>query len=129
MATTDPQRLVPGSPSAVAGLARRYQAEAQQCAEVGEQWARLDLAGWSGEAADAFGTARHRHTTRLHAAGDALQTAAAALDRHAEVLGWAQRQASEAVALAGTPLQPPDPPTPPRVKTSPGPVSRRGRPS
>lgn len=102
--TSDPLRLVPGSPTTLLELAERWRRDGQLCADAGSGLTRLDTGEWAGPAAAAFAEVTVQQTTRLHATEDALGVAAGALERYVEVLGWAQREAAEAVAIAGAPL-------------------------
>lgn len=98
--TTDPVALVPGSVSALADLLWQLRDYADALVTAGDGLARIDTeAGWSGEAADGFREAYHAQPRRWREAGDSFVEAAAAVDRYASTLSWAQARAVEAIEL------------------------------
>lgn len=97
--TTDPRTLIPGDPGTVRGeiaLCNRY---AAGLGRAGEALRTLDTADWRGEAAEAFHEAFDGHPVDWLKASDAFRDAADSLTGYVEVLEWAQRQATEAIAL------------------------------
>lgn len=98
--TTDPVALVPGSVSALADLLWQLRQYGDALVTAGDGLARIDTdAGWSGDAAEGFREAYHAQPRRWREAGDSFVEAAAAVDRYASTLSWAQARAVEAIEL------------------------------
>jgi len=97
--TTDPAALIPGNPAAIYENARVLSARANSAAEAAEALKRIDTGAWRGPASDRFHDDHQTEVPRWFDAGDSLDSAAQALTRYADTLSWAQRQATEAIAL------------------------------
>ncbi|MFL6126115.1 putative T7SS-secreted protein, partial [Actinophytocola sp.] len=102
-AVDDPEALVPGNPASVWEMAGSLGGIGVALEEIGAGFRGIDDGGWQGVAADAFRACFERQPSRFMRAADAFGDAALALDSYASALGWAQRQAVEAVALAREP--------------------------
>ncbi|WP_149204596.1 putative T7SS-secreted protein [Actinotalea subterranea] len=68
--------------------------------EAAESLRRLDLGGWTGAAADAFGETLGLVRRALLQSADDSAAAAAHLERHGHVVAWALRELGEAAAAA-----------------------------
>jgi uncharacterized protein YukE len=90
--------LVPGDPEKIWLLADSYNQIANICEEVGYGFRTIDDNSWYGRAADAFHARFEQQPKRFLAMADSYGQAAIALDTYANVLSWAQRQASEVLA-------------------------------
>ena len=96
--TSDPIVLIPGSVAALAEVMWQLQEYADALDTAGDGLARIDTdAGWRGEAADAFAEAYRPQPARWREAGDSFANAAAAIDRYASTLLWAQARAADAI--------------------------------
>ncbi|GLY67957.1 putative T7SS-secreted protein [Amycolatopsis taiwanensis] len=97
--TQDPQQLVPGKPEAIEENARVLHARADRANWAGDGLQEIDTGAWQGPGAQAFHDKFSYEPGKWFAAGDALESAASALDDYASTLRWAQAQAVEAIAL------------------------------
>ncbi|MFG2622915.1 putative T7SS-secreted protein [Streptomyces sp. NPDC048507] len=97
--TDQADELVHGSPSAIRTTAAHMKDFQAAFDQVGQGMKALDSGHWKGAAADAFRAKfAVQPTGWLHAA-DACRTAGGALERYAETVDWAQRQAGQAILL------------------------------
>ncbi|MFG2233757.1 putative T7SS-secreted protein [Streptomyces sp. NPDC048723] len=91
--------LVHGKSSALRESAKHL-ADFQAAFErVGQGMKALDSDQWKGQAADAFRAKFAMHPTDWLRASDACESACAALNRYAETVEWAQKQAQTAIDL------------------------------
>jgi len=90
--------VVAGDPSAVRAAAARLSAVAAKLDGTGRALRRLDADGWYGAAGDAYREATSGEPRRWSAAAEGFADAAAALNRHADVLADAQARARDAAA-------------------------------
>lgn len=97
--TQDPRELVPGQPEQMTEAAAMLAGNATQMGEIGEGLRQVRIPGWSGTASDAFWETFAAEPVRWQIGHDAMNAAADALTRHAEVLRWAQTRAQEAIDL------------------------------
>ena len=96
--TQDPAVLVLGRPGAVTATSRAWRAYGDALHQAGDGLRRLDTAeGWRGPAGDAFRATFRGQVGDWLTAGDAFHEAAAALDRYAATLSWAQGRAGDAI--------------------------------
>ena len=98
-ATSDPRALIPGAPEAIEENVIAIRGRGQSMIRAGEGLQRIDTGAWGGEAADAFRDKFSYEPPKWLTAGDSFDTASVALVDYAETLRWAQRQATEAIAL------------------------------
>jgi len=97
--TSDPGRLVPGDPAALAAVVRSFRARANALAKAGVGLSVIDTAdGWSGTAGDAFRAKFQGQPGSWLRAGDAFLDAADAVESYAEALTGARGEATRAVA-------------------------------
>lgn len=96
--TEQPGELIHGSQSEILATAKQLQRFQAAFERVGHGMRGLDSAHWKGRAADAFRDNFAPHSTKWLRAADACDHAAQALDRYADTVHWAQRQAREAIA-------------------------------
>ncbi|MGI5133193.1 putative T7SS-secreted protein [Pseudonocardia sp. CA-107938] len=102
--TAQPGQLIPADAAPLRELVHDLRVDAATLTEGastltehapgGDRWA-----GWAGDGADAARMAAHDQAGRFNAAATSAGLAAAALDRHADLIDWAHRQAREAAAL------------------------------
>lgn len=98
--TSDPVALVPGDIHAVRGRVDAWRSKGRELIAVGEALGSLTADGvWSGPAADAFEAKVAEWAPGWDTAANAYLTAAAALDRYAAELDYAQGQAAAAIDL------------------------------
>lgn len=97
--TRDPRELVPGQPEQITEAAATLAGNATQMGEIGDGLRQVRTPGWSGTASDAFWDRFTAEPVRWQVGHDAMNAAADALTRHAEVLRWAQTRAQEAIDL------------------------------
>jgi uncharacterized protein YukE len=97
--TRDPRELVPGEPAGVDRYAGTLGKDATGLDEAGEAIANLSPDGWTGPASERFHEWQVREAEKWRVAADATRQAAEALDAHGAVLGSAQAQAADAIAL------------------------------
>jgi Bacterial EndoU nuclease len=84
---------LPGDPATIRHTAWTMTIYGDLLHDAGAGLARIDTTeGWSGPAADAFRTAYQGQPTAWLRAGDCFHDAAAALNRYADTLVWAQAQ-------------------------------------
>lgn len=98
-ATSDPRAMIPGNPEAIEENVIAIRGRGQSMIRSGEGLQRIDTGAWGGEAADAFRDKFSYEPPKWLTAGDSFDTASVALADYAETLRWAQRQATEAIAL------------------------------
>jgi hypothetical protein len=94
--SADPQVLVPGDPGALRSAAANWRALAERFERTGRGMAGVDTGVWQGPAREGFESARQGAVPHWYRAGDTLQESAAALERHADAVEWAQGEAVEA---------------------------------
>jgi uncharacterized protein YukE len=102
--------LVPGDPEKIWLLADSYGRMARRCEESGHGFRALDSGGWRGKASEAFHARSEQQPRRLLSMADSYSHTAVALDTYAAVLAWAQRQATELIALGDKEEPQPGPP-------------------
>lgn len=98
-ATSDPRALIPGSPEAIEQNVIVIRGRGESMIHAGEGLKRIDTGAWGGQAADAFRDKFSYEPPKWLTAGDSFDAASIALAGYAETLRWAQRQATEAIAL------------------------------
>ncbi|WP_330838307.1 EndoU domain-containing protein [Actinophytocola sp.] len=108
-----PKELIPGNPERIWEMADSLTTMGAAFEDIGRGFLNIDDGGWRGTAADAFHGHFARQPRRFLSAADAFGTAAVALDDYASALNWAQRQATEAIAMARQATSPAIPPQPP----------------
>lgn len=97
--TSDPTALIPGDPASVYQTEAEVRSYGDLMYTAGEGLQRIDTTdGWSGAAADAFRKVYSGQPRKWVVAGDAFHAAANALKDYANVLAWAQGQASVAIS-------------------------------
>ena len=98
--STDPLKLVPGSPSGLRADADDLAARGRAIVEVQNEIAsRTEMPSWRGQAYDGWITRRDDLSAAHAAVAEVLSSAAWALRAHADVLAWAQVRAGVAVRL------------------------------
>ncbi|MDI3390734.1 RHS repeat-associated core domain-containing protein [Streptomyces sp. B-S-A8] len=97
--TDDPKQLVHGDPEAIRESAAHLKDFHDAFERVGTGMRGLDSSSWRGEAAEAFRDKFTMHPKKWMHAADSCGQAAEALNRFAETVTWAQRQAEDAIAL------------------------------
>ncbi|MEU9303070.1 putative T7SS-secreted protein [Streptomyces sp. NPDC048269] len=97
--TEQANELVHGSPSAIRESAKHFTDFHAAFDRVGQGMKALDSGHWKGQAADAFREKFAMHPTDWLHAADACEAAGGVLERYAEVVEWAQKQAQQAVDL------------------------------
>ncbi|WP_376775132.1 putative T7SS-secreted protein [Saccharopolyspora phatthalungensis] len=96
---TDPKSLVQGNADAVRTTAAAMRDYGDALHEAGEGLKRIDIEGWSGQAAEQFRSAFDGEPIKWLEAGDCFQYAGGALEQYSESLTWAQGRAAEAIRL------------------------------
>ncbi|WP_405921831.1 putative T7SS-secreted protein [Streptomyces sp. NBC_00122] len=91
--------LVHGSPSAIRESAKHFTDFHAAFDRVGQGMKALDSGHWKGQAADAFREKFAMHPTDWLHAADACEAAGVVLERYAETVEWAQKQAQQAIDL------------------------------
>ncbi|MGW0899892.1 putative T7SS-secreted protein [Streptomyces goshikiensis] len=91
--------VVHGKPSAIRESAKHMTDFRAAFDRVGQGMKALDSRHWRGAAADAFREKFAMHPADWFHASDACETAGGALNRYADTVEWAQRQAQEAIEL------------------------------
>jgi hypothetical protein len=95
--TRDPAVLVPGSVHAVTTDSTHLASTAEVLAEAARGVGQIDTSSWKGEASDRARETLNALRDRMTGAASALVRASAALSGYADVLLWAQAQASAAI--------------------------------
>ncbi|MGW5331287.1 putative T7SS-secreted protein [Streptomyces bauhiniae] len=91
--------LVHGRPEKIRESAKHLKDFHAAFGKVGSGLKKIDSAGWKGEGGDAFREKFGVHPTKWAQAAEACGSAAGALERYADTVTWAQKQAAEAVEL------------------------------
>ncbi|MGW5336630.1 putative T7SS-secreted protein [Streptomyces bauhiniae] len=91
--------LVHGRPEKIRESAKHLKDFHAAFGKVGSGLKKIDSAGWKGEGGDAFREKFGVHPTKWAHAAEACGSAAGALERYADTVTWAQKQAAEAVEL------------------------------
>ncbi|MEV7559205.1 WXG100 family type VII secretion target [Streptomyces sp. NPDC048331] len=91
--------LVHGKPAKIRESAKHLTDFQGAFDRVGQGMRALDSGHWKGQAADAFRTKFAMHPKDWLHASDACEAAARALNRYAETVEWAQKQAQQAIDL------------------------------
>ncbi|GIG21130.1 hypothetical protein Cch01nite_18540 [Cellulomonas chitinilytica] len=97
--TTDALELIPGRPAAVYADADNLRRRARQLEDAADDLARVRTPGWEGAQADRFCDALATRPKGWRKTADALDEAATALTRYADVLTAAQGDAAHAIEL------------------------------
>ncbi|MFJ8731995.1 putative T7SS-secreted protein [Streptomyces bauhiniae] len=97
--TEQADELVHGKPEKIRESAKHLKDFHGAFDKVGSGLKKIDSAGWKGEGGDAFREKFGVHPTKWAHAAEACGAAAAALERYADTVTWAQKQAAEAVEL------------------------------
>ncbi|MGW3110577.1 putative T7SS-secreted protein [Streptomyces sp. NPDC001091] len=97
--TEQADELVHGKPEKIRESAKHLKDFHGAFDKVGSGLKKIDSAGWKGEGGDAFREKFGVHPTKWAHAAEACGSAAGALERYAETVTWAQKQAAEAVEL------------------------------
>ncbi|MFH9429935.1 putative T7SS-secreted protein [Streptomyces sp. NPDC017615] len=97
--TEQADELVHGKPEKIRESAKHLKDFHGAFDKVGSGLKKIDSAGWKGEGGDAFREKFGVHPTKWARAAEACGSAAGALERYAETVTWAQKQAAEAVEL------------------------------
>ncbi|MGA5652165.1 putative T7SS-secreted protein [Streptomyces seoulensis] len=97
--TEQADELVHGKPEKIRESAKHLKDFHSAFGKVGSGLKKIDSAGWKGEGGDAFREKFGVHPAKWAHAAEACGSAAAALDRYADTVTWAQKQAAEAVEL------------------------------
>ncbi|MFD4725801.1 putative T7SS-secreted protein [Streptomyces seoulensis] len=97
--TEQADELVHGKPEKIRESAKHLKDFHSAFGKVGSGLKKIDSAGWKGEGGDAFREKFGVHPAKWAHAAEACGSAAGALDRYADTVTWAQKQAAEAVEL------------------------------
>ncbi|ACU36578.1 putative T7SS-secreted protein [Actinosynnema mirum] len=97
--TSDPRDLVPGLPEAIGADLRLLVQGVRAVSGTGADLGAIDVAGWAGEAAEAFRGAFGEEPPRWLAAVEELGEGGEALADYAAKLVWAQAEAQRAIEL------------------------------
>jgi nucleoid-associated protein YgaU len=98
--TDNPRALIPGDPGQIHAYARALHDHGASHAMTATALRGMPVTQhWMGAAADAYLTAAAARVKRRDATAEATALAARAIEDYAEALTWAQRQATEAIAL------------------------------
>lgn len=97
--TQDPRALVPGNPSKLTADADKLDGHAKTLDGIGDDLGSVRIAGWHGQASDAFWADFSGQKQKWYRGSDSLSAAAGALRDYARALEWAQGQAQEAIRL------------------------------
>ena len=98
--TDNPRALVPGDPGQIHTYARALHDHGASHAMTATALRGMPVTQhWMGAAADAYLTAAAARVKRRDATAEATALAARAIEDYADALTWAQRQATEAIAL------------------------------
>lgn len=96
--TSDPKELIPGEPDTVEDHAKLVNQQGETFDDVGSGLKKIDPAGWSGPASDAFRQRFGQEPPKWLKSSDFLKEVSKSLTDHAGTLRWAQGQAAEAIA-------------------------------
>ncbi|MGW4683934.1 putative T7SS-secreted protein [Streptomyces sp. NPDC004244] len=97
--TEQADELVHGKPSAIREAAKHLSDFQGGFDRVGQGMKALDSSHWKGQAADTFREKFAMHPAEWMHAADACEKAAGALNRYAETVEWAQKEAQRAIDL------------------------------
>ncbi len=98
--TRDPRALIPGEPEAIAADLRALAGSMTAVETTGDALRRVDHPpGWRGQASEAFGAAFGVEPPKWARAVEDLDTGGTALADYADVLGWAQSRAQQAIEV------------------------------
>ncbi|WP_244173763.1 putative T7SS-secreted protein [Streptomyces recifensis] len=97
--TEQADELVHGKPEKIRESAKHLKDFHGAFDKVGSGLKKIDSAGWKGEGGDAFREKFGVHPAKWAHAAEACGAAADALERYADTVTWAQKQAAEAVEL------------------------------
>lgn len=97
--TEQADELVHGKPEKIRESAGHLKDFHGAFGKVGSGLKKIDSAGWKGEGGDAFREKFGVHPAKWAHAAEACGSAADALERYADTVTWAQKQAAEAVEL------------------------------
>ncbi len=96
--TNNPDDLVPGDTAALTATAGAWRQYGDALNEAGTGLQRIETTqGWAGPAGDAFRAKFQGQPSQWLQAGGCFEDAAAALERYASALQWAQAQAADAI--------------------------------
>lgn len=91
--------LIPGSPGALYMQAQLLTGQGETFSFVGNGLGRVDSLSWTGQAANNFHESFSQQRPHWYGVSDSLSFTAGQLSSYADTLGWAQRQADEALGL------------------------------
>ncbi|MCM2578720.1 putative T7SS-secreted protein [Streptomyces meridianus] len=97
--TDQPDELIHGKPSALAGSIEHLKDFRKAFERVGQGLSKFDAGHWQGKAAEAFREKFGVHPKKWLHAADACEDAAKALEDFTKTVEWAQGQAREAIEL------------------------------
>lgn len=95
--TQNPKELIPGDPAALHQDADKLTTWSEKLEGIGDDLGAVRVQGWTGKASDAFWEDFSGQKTRWYRGSDALSEAAGALRSYADMLSWAQGQATTAI--------------------------------
>ncbi|MFR9674173.1 putative T7SS-secreted protein [Streptomyces sp. TR02-1] len=98
-ATRDPKELIPGNAGKLHDDADKLDGWSTKLEGIGDDLGAVRVPGWTGKASDAFWDDFSGQKKRWIRGSDALSAAATALRSYADMLSWAQGQASQAIDL------------------------------
>src|SRR5215217_5001728 len=93
----NPWDLIPGNPDGITQNVVAIRGRGKSMAAAGDGLAKIDSYAWRGQAGDEFGEKFSYEPARWRSGGDSFEKAAAALERYADTLRWAQGQAADAI--------------------------------
>ncbi|GAA3806054.1 putative T7SS-secreted protein [Streptomyces chiangmaiensis] len=96
-ATKDPKELIPGDVQALTELADTMKHWSSKFDKVGSHLRDVKVPGWNGQASDAFWKSLSGEKGNWYIASDHMAGASTAITSYISVLGWAQRQAADAI--------------------------------
>ncbi|MFI5931684.1 putative T7SS-secreted protein [Actinoplanes sp. NPDC051494] len=97
--TSDPKALVPGEPVTVRANVTTLRARSKNAESAGDGLIDIDTGAWQGKAGDGFRDKFSYEPNKWYEASNSLEAAASSLSTYADVLEWAQEQATEAIRL------------------------------